>query len=288
MANNKCIFNNQGLYCLNYLPTGHYYIGGTTDIKSRWAIHQAMMKAGKATTKIQQLYDKTKDMNDWVFEIVELVPKKKDLDRKETALIKQHFGDPLCINTYSIATSGKRGSKIKTISKHRIAQNLLGKNTPDGIIRRPANLIFIGPDGTEYQNVKSVKQFAKDHNLLQSSMNQLANGQTNIVDGWTTKGGELPNIGYVIKYWPESRIREHYPEYTILSPTNKEYKTFYLHGFEEEHDCTVALENNFGDKDRKGIKRELNGLNKYGKVRHTIIFYQSLCSAIHLEFVMID
>jgi hypothetical protein len=265
MANNKCIFNNQGLYCLKYLPTGHYYIGGTTDIKSRWAIHQAMMKAGKATTKIQQLYDKTKDMNDWVFEIVELVPKKKDLDRKETALIKQHFGDPLCVNTYSIATSGKRGSKINTVSKHKIAANLLGKNAPGNIIRRPANLVFISPTGVEYTNVKSVKAFAKEHNLLQSSMNQLANNQTSVVDGWTAKGGELPDVGRVLKYWPEWRIRQYYPEYTVLSPTNKEYKTFSLHAFEQEHNCTVVLENNYQKLRAKGVKSNVNGLTDYGQ-----------------------
>ena len=264
MANNKCIFDNQGLYCLNYLPTGHYYVGGTTDLKQRWFIHQAMMRSGKATTKIQELYNKTKDMNDWVFEIVELVPKKKDLDKKETALIKQHIGDPLCLNTYAIATSGKRGSKIQTVSKHKIAQNLLGKNAPGNIIRRPANLTFISPSGKEYPNVKSVKQFAKDHNLLQSAMNQLANGQTTIVDGWTAKGGELPDVGRVIKYWPESRIRQYYPEYTILGPDNKEYKTFSLHAFEQEHNCTVVMENNYSTLRKKGVKSDVIGLDKLG------------------------
>lgn len=257
--------SNQGIYKLVYLPTGNFYIGATTDLKQRWFIHQSMMKSGRATSKLQELYDKDRDFNSWIFIVVEFVKQKRSLDKKETAWIKQHFGDPLCVNTYSVATSGKRGSTINTMSKHRIAANLLGKNAPGNIIRRPANLIFISPDGTEYANVKSVKQFAKDHNLIQSSMNQLANNQSTVVDGWTAKGGELPKIGYVINYWPESRIRQHYPEYTILTPDNKEYKTYYLYGFEEKHSCTVALENNFGDKNRKGVKRELNGLNKYGQ-----------------------
>ncbi len=257
--------NNQGIYKLVYLPTGHFYIGATTDLRQRWFIHQSMMKSGKATTKIQELYDKDKNFNSWIFIVVEYVKQKRSLDTKETWWIKQHFADPLCINTYSTATSGKRGSKIKTISKHKIAQNLLGKNAPGNIIRRPANLIFISPDGTEYQNVKSVKAFAKQHNLSQSSMNQLANGQTNIVDGWTTKGGELPNIGYVIKYWPESRIRQYYPEYTILSPTNKEYKTFSLWHFEQEHNCTVVLENNYHNPRARGVKSNVKALTQYGQ-----------------------
>jgi group I intron endonuclease len=257
--------SNQGIYKLVYLPTGHFYIGATANLRQRWFIHQSMMKAGKATSKIQELYDKDRDLNSWVFEILEFVKQKRSLDKRETSYIKQHFNNPLCLNTYSIATSGKRGSKINNISKYKIAQNLLGKNTPDGIILRPANLVFISPDGTEYQNVKSVKQFAKEHNLGQSSMNQLANGQANVVDGWIAKGGELPKVGRIIHYWPESRIRQFYPEYTILGPDNKEYKTFHLHGFQEQHNCTVALENNFGDKNRKGVKRELNGLNKYGQ-----------------------
>jgi len=257
--------NNQGIYKLVYLPTGHFYIGATTDLRQRWFIHQSMMKAGRATSKIQELYDKDKDLNSWVFEILEFVKQKRSLDSKETMWIKQHFNDPLCINTYSIATSGKRGAKIKTISKHKIAQNLLGKNAPGNIIRRPANLTFISPTGVEYSNVKSVKAFAKEHNLQQSSMNQLANGQVNIVDGWTARGGELPTVGRVINYWPEWRIRQYYPEYTILSPTNKEYKTFSLWHFEEEHNCTVVLENNYHKLRAKGVKSNVTGLTDHGQ-----------------------
>jgi len=256
---------NQGIYKLSYIPTGHFYIGATTDLKQRWFIHQSMMKAGRATAKIQELYDKDRDLNSWIFEIIEFVEQKRSLDKKETAFIKQHFNNPLCLNTYSRATSGKRGAKIKTISKHKIAQNLLGKNAPGNIIRRPANLTFISPDGVEYPNVKSVKQFAKDHNLLQSSMNQLANGQTNICDGWTKKDGELPNVGRVIKYWPEWRIRKYFPEYTILSPDNKEYKTFSLWHFEQEHNCTVVTENNYASFREKGVKSNIKGLTDIGQ-----------------------
>ena len=256
---------NQGIYKLVYLPTGHFYIGATTDLKQRWSIHQSMMKAGKATSKIQELYDKDKNFNSWIFIVVEYVKQKRSLDTKETWWIKQHFADPLCINTYSIATSGKRGSKINTVSKHKIAANLLGKNAPGKIIRRPANLTFVSPTGVEYPNVKSVKAFAKQHNLLQSSMNQLANNQTSVVDGWTAKGGELPDVGRVLKYWPEWRIRQYYPEYTVLSPTNKEYKTFSLHAFEQEHNCTVVLENNYHKLRAKGVKSNVKALTEYGQ-----------------------
>jgi hypothetical protein len=254
---------NIGVYKITH-KSGKYYIGGTQNIKTRFHIWKSMLRAGKAIPKMQDLYNQNPDVNDFIFEVIEYST-KKTLNKTETKYLQAAKGDKDCLNSYFIATSGKRGTHITRSSAHKIAAVLLGKNTKNGVVRRPSNLIFISPDGIEYNNVKSVKFFAEQHGLSQTSMNALANADTTIVEGWTMKGGELPNIGHVIKYWPESRIRQFYPEYIILGPDNKEYKTFHLHGFQEQHNCTVALENNFGDKNRKGVKRELIGLNKYGQ-----------------------
>ena len=158
--------------------------------------------------------------------------------------------------------AGKRGTTTKTKSRHKIAMALLGKNTKDAKLKRPDNLVFISPTGKRYENIISVKRFAKEHNLLQSSMNSLANGMHEHIAGWTVEGGPLPDVGEVHDIWPRKRLLEHYPEYTVIDPNGKIYKTFSLWHLEQEYNMTVAkkpLSSGFG------VSSRINGLNSYGQ-----------------------
>ena len=267
--------NQVGVYMVKH-KDGHFYIGSSKELGQRWHIHKSRLKAGVNNKKIQEHYDKTgSNINDFVFEIVETC-REKSLQRKEEALINKHWGNPLLLNSRKDGTTGKRGITTSKEASYKIANELLGKNTKDGKIHRPANLTFVAPDGTEYDNIQSVKAFAKEHGLSQSSMCQLSNGWVDIVNGWTLKDNpNLPDIGRIIDLWPESRIREYYKEYHILTPTNKLVKTFYLWQYEQDNNCSVIL-NDLRDRwvsrNTYGLDDDGRGYREVGVPTYTIVW----------------
>ena len=248
-----------GVYKLTHKPSGKFYIGSSTDIKQRHHIHKSLFKHGKNHAKLQEVHNTTGQLTDWKLEVLEICSVKQ-FKRTETRYIQQYFQDPWCLNVMPDARAGKRGTTTKTQSRHKIAMSLLGKNTDDQHIHRPANLVFISPTGKRYENIISVKRFAQEHDLLQSSMNGLANGTYDAVLGWTIEGGPLPTIGMVYDMWPVKRLREHYPEYTVIDLDGNKYKTFYLPKFEEMHKVRVAKNCN-----EFGVKASNKALDKFGR-----------------------
>ena len=228
-----------GVYKLTHTISKKFYIGSSTDIKQRFSIHKSLWKHGKNHAKLQELYDTTQQILDWQLQVLAICEEDK-LQVTEEQFITQHFSNPLCMNIIQDGRSGKRGTTTKTKACHRIAMSLLGKNTSDPTVQRPTNLVFISPAGDRYENIISVKQFAKEHNVLQSSMNGLANGMLESVLGWIREDGPLPRIGDVYDIWPTERLRKHYPEYTIYGPDNSIHKVFSIRHFEQQYNCKVA------------------------------------------------
>lgn len=254
---------------------GHFYIGSSKELQQRWHIHKSRLKANSNNNKLQQHFNKTgKNIDDWTFEIV-LTCRQKSLQKKEEQLIKKHWGSPLLLNMRKEGLPGKRGAITTTVARYKIANELLGKNTKDGKIHRPANLTFISPDGIEYPDINSVKGFAQEHGLSQSSLCQLSNGNVDVVNGWTVKNGQLPEIGRIVNLWSHERLKKHFKEYQILSPENTLYTTFYLYGFEQEHDCTVILNNNRGrwpSSHTKGLDDDGRGWREVGTPTYCIVW----------------
>jgi hypothetical protein len=160
-----------------------------------------------------------------------------------------------------VALGGRRNRMTNTEGRERLAVSLLGKNTDEGI-RRPNNLTFISPDGTEYPNIISVKRFADERNMNQVLFNHLANGKSAAYMGWTRKGTQLPFAANVIEYWSRERMLRSYPEYTIIGPDGTQYKTFVLFHFEQEHNCHVMQHN---VDISSGVKAHTKGLDTYGR-----------------------
>jgi len=267
--------NQVGVYMVKH-KDGHFYIGSSKELGQRWHIHKSRFKAGNNNKKLQEHYNRTgKNIDDWSFEIIETC-REKSLQRKEEALINKHWGNPLLLNVRKDGITGKRGVKTSTKTSYKIANKLLGKNTKDGLVHRPGNLTFISPDGTEYDNIQSVKAFAKEHGLSQSSMCQLSNGWVDVCAGWVIKDNpKLPDIGRIIDLWPESRIREYYKEYHILTPTNKLVKTFYLWKYEQDNNCSVIL-NDLRDRwvsrNTYGLDDDGRGYREVGVPTYTIVW----------------
>lgn len=249
-----------GIYKLTHIPTNKFYIGGTRNLHKRFATHKSHFKHGTNHKQIQDLYDITKDINDWKIEMVKTCM-VRNLNRLETQYLKQCIIDPNCLNVRKEATGGRRNLKTNKEGRERLAVSLLGKNTTEGILR-PNNLTFISPSGKEYQNVISVNRFAKDHNLYQVGMNALANGKLASYAGWTRKNSILPTAANVIEYWSRERMLQHYPEYSIIGPDGTEYKTFVLYHFELEHNCKVITT---AFQTTAGVKSSTRGLDKYGR-----------------------
>jgi group I intron endonuclease len=266
--------NQVGVYMVKH-KDGHFYIGSSKELTQRWAIHRSRLKAGNNNNKLQQHFNKTgKNIDDWTFEIVQTC-REKSLQKLEEQLIKKHWGSPQMLNVRKDGVTGKRGIKTSTTARHKIANELLGKNTKDGKIHRPANLTFISPDGTEYANIQSVKRFAKEQGLAQSSLCQLSNGNVAVVEGWIVKNGEMPDIGRIVDLWSYERLKKHFKEYHILSPDNKLYKTFYVYGLEEEHDCSVILadqRDRWPSKSMKGLNDNGQGWREIGAATYRIVW----------------
>jgi len=87
------------------------------------------------------------------------------------------------------------------MKKHRDGKFLLNKQS---------KFTFVAPDETEYSNIQSLNAFAKEHGLSQPSVSQLRSGWIDSVRGWTLKGGNLPKVGRVVRYWPLSRVMKTY------------------------------------------------------------------------------
>lgn len=263
MANTK-LQGKAGVYILRNTKSGHFYCGSSGDLYNRFKSHQSALKAGDAPKKLQEAHDTTgATINDWEMEIVEEC-NKRHLNRKETMWIKKYITDPLCCNSRMTAQSGKRGTTINQQTKLKYVDSMLGQNTKDGRVHRPYEVIFVSPYGEEHK-VISVNGFCKENNLSQSSFTQLANGVSTCANGWTVKNqAELPPVGRVFPYWPDSRLRKYYKEHIIIGPDGTRYEHFSLYHFEQEHNCTVVQETNESSGEL-GARHYIKGLTDEGR-----------------------
>lgn len=249
-----------GVYKLVHLPTKKFYIGGTRNLSNRFATHKSHFKRGKNIRTIQELYDITKNIDEWKMTVIKLCA-VRSLNRVENAYIAKYRLHKDCLNIRKDATGGRRNAHIGKTGRERLAVSLLGKNSSDGI-RRPNNLTFISPTGKEYSHIISVKRFCEEHGLSQPQMNNLANGVVQSYMGWTRRGAALPHAHTVLEYWSRERMLQSYPEYKIIGPDGTEYKTFVISYFEEEHDCKVAIE---PSRRHSGFKSHTRGLDTFGR-----------------------
>jgi hypothetical protein len=253
--------HNTGVYKLVHRPTKQFYIGGTKNLYHRWASHKSHFKRGANQTKIQQVYDTTNNINDWIVEMLEPCA-VRTLNKTEQRYLDKYIDDPKCLNDYSRVGRGRRNTRIKKVGRERLAVSLLGKNSKDGILR-PNNLTFISPTGVHYKNILSVKRFAENHGLPQVAMNNLANGKSLSYMGWTRADNPLPKAASVQEYWSQERMSRTYPEYVIVGPDNRTlYKTFVISDFEKQYKCHVVkkLPNN-----KFGVKSHTKGLDSMGR-----------------------
>jgi group I intron endonuclease len=245
-----------GVYKLTHTPSGKFYIGSSSNIYHRYHVHLTYLSRWKHTKSLQSLW--TGNKFDWTITVLEHC-KAQDLLQLENVFLSLHKGNPDLLNVRSKSSKTIIGHRRATRSNHQSAYSLLGKNTPDQIIRRPSILNLVAPDGTVYHNVISVNKFSKDHNLHQSAMTNLVNGKYPSHLGWTVENGNLPSIGVIENHWSEERIAQHYPLYTIIGPNNEVYTTYNLVKFQAKHNCVVIQKLKSIHKDTKGFTQTGQG-----------------------------
>jgi group I intron endonuclease len=111
-----------GIYKLNWLESGYFYIGQSIDINHRFARHkEGLIRNNHKNSKVQNVYNK---YGMPLFEIIELCEYDK-LNEREQYYIDLFFQDKKCcnLNPNAISTKGYKYSKetierVKELRKH--------------------------------------------------------------------------------------------------------------------------------------------------------------------------
>ena len=84
--NNRTLKNLgiRGIYKITYIPTGQVYIGSSSNIQNRWNKHVSELNTkNHHSWKLQEVWDKEENKDNFKFEIIELVDKKTKLFDRE-------------------------------------------------------------------------------------------------------------------------------------------------------------------------------------------------------------
>lgn len=94
----NCVFPKQsGIYRIDWYDRGYFYIGKSTNLRSRQLSHLRELRKGKHTNAIiQRLYDKYGHISmHWS---VVLFCEKRELSRNEKAILELYWPDPKLVN----------------------------------------------------------------------------------------------------------------------------------------------------------------------------------------------
>jgi hypothetical protein len=141
---------------------------------------------------------------------------------------------------------GAKGYDPTPLARMRHAIAMVGKNTKDGRRKREAIVTLVSPDGTVFNNIVSIKQFAQNHGLQQSQLNSVALGTVRHHKGWRLPGTELPQS----------------PKYSIRSPNGVVYSDVSdLRSFTAYHlvDARKIVGNQIGHPLKDGRSWHLDG-----------------------------
>ncbi len=71
-----------GIYKISHPSTGHFYVGKSTDIASRWHTHLCDFLCKRHTETMQELWDSSHYTN-WTFSILKICSKKELLEMEK-------------------------------------------------------------------------------------------------------------------------------------------------------------------------------------------------------------
>ena len=213
--------NTCGIYKITNLLTGHYYIGSSINIATRWVDHRC---AAKKHTGNSRLYSALRKYGIENFDISVLEECSPD-DRLSTEQkwLDMHFGNEMCYNISKFVTSSPnaiRGAyteeRKRNISKAKMGipqspearksmSDAWKRGILDGTRHSPTKgKIFtqdekltrsvslrkwkydkvINPAGEIFDILPSLNNFCKSHELLLASMSRVLQGKALHHKGW--------------------------------------------------------------------------------------------------------
>jgi group I intron endonuclease len=218
-----------GIYRIVNVKNMKCYVGSSKNIEQRWKLHRDTLRTGKHHSKYLQRSYLKYGKSAFEFEVM------MTCDPDYLLFYEQQFLDQWKpeYNTYVTAGSN-RGAKFSDEARMKMSIRLKGKKkskehaaklaiklnqyTEENVVKTWPGLI--GPDGTEYRDIRNLAKFVRDHNLHKSHIHEVAIGKIRQYKGWRLI--DTPPL--------EKEI------YNFMSPENIEYSNIEdLTSFCKEH-----------------------------------------------------
>jgi group I intron endonuclease len=182
-----------GIYRIVNVKNLKCYVGSSCNIEQRWKRHKVSLRKGTHHAKhLQYAFNKYKESN---FEFEVMIT----CDPEYLLFYEQQFLDQWKpeYNTYITAGSNKgmrwseeskkklsiaRKGEKKSESHRLLIINNLRQYQEDHVIKTWPGLI--GPDGTEYRDIRNLAKFIREHNLHNSHTYEIAMGKILSWHGW--------------------------------------------------------------------------------------------------------
>jgi hypothetical protein len=162
-----------GVYKIENVVTGEFYIGGSKNIKQRWQMHRYTLNAGKHPSSDLQQDWNTYGVANFKFTILCITDPDmcKFFESRFIAKLKPEY------NTCMLNKHREGASKYKN---------------PDGYS-------FVSPDGVLYEGIKNLYLFCTEHGLTHSTMHDLCTGKDgrNQHKGWRLANNPIPKYDFV-------------------------------------------------------------------------------------------
>lgn len=150
-----------GYYTLTHLPSGHFYIGSSINLRGRIYNHMhALNKGSHANHRWQQVYTDWKDIHIEEFH----TDTEEDARRCEQLLINEHFHDPFCCNLNPsvdnrLAHLSPEAQRLKGVALGNSRKGV--KHTPEHIANARAGRVkprAVVLDGVWYESVRKASE----------------------------------------------------------------------------------------------------------------------------------
>lgn len=200
-----------GVYVICNTVNGKVYIGSTIrSFASRWNEHQSRLTARKHVNKHLQSAWVKYGPSVFTFTAIEVVKDKALIIAREQYWIDWYLENhkPGCYNKRAIANSNQ-GVRMSERNRQKRSAMMKGNTYSKNAARTIADKIsktypgLIGPDGTEYRDIKNLRAFALEHGIHEKMIYEIANRQRTSSGGWThinprpwIKVGSLPRLTY--------------------------------------------------------------------------------------------
>lgn len=193
-----------GIYKITCTANDNFYIGQSVNLKSRSISHlNSLSRSSHRNNRLQRCYDKYGESS-FEFTILKECPTEW-LDKFEQIWLDQYISHPNCMNIAKDASSPGRGLKRspESIARMKVAANLPHRLTKfrDQALSNKAfqerrdsvakKVRLVSPESKVFTG-SSVRGFCREHNLSDSCITQVVNGNRNSHKGWSLNGIIIP------------------------------------------------------------------------------------------------